>query len=64
MALERADALQNAQRPEVRLAFLVSTTLLSVDSLNRLKASRQKPTAQGGAPQAVNPPPEEKYTDL
>ena len=68
MALERADSLQNAQRPEVRLAFLVSTTLLSVDSLNRLKASRQKPTApaQGGAPQAVDPPPtrEEKYTDL
>jgi hypothetical protein len=68
MALERADSLQNAQRPEVRLAFLVSTTLLSVDSLNRLKASRQKPTApaQGGAPQAVDTPPsrEEKYTDL
>ena len=66
LALERADALQNAQRPEVRLAFLVSTTLLSVDSLNRLKASRQKPTApaQGGAPQAVDPPREEKYTDL
>ena len=68
MALERADSLQNAQRPEVRLAFLVSTTLLSVDSLNRLKASRQKPTApaQGGARQAVDPPPtrEEKYTDL
>ena len=68
MALERADSLQNAQRPEVRLAFLVSTTLLSVDSLNRLKATRQKPTApaQGGAPQAVDPPPtrEEKYTDL
>ena len=68
MALERADTLQNAQRPEVRLAFLVSTTLLSVDSLNRLRASRQKPSApaQVGAPQAADPPPtrEEKYTDL
>ena len=39
MALERADSFEHAQRPEVRLAFLVSTTLLSVDSLNRMRAA-------------------------
>ena len=38
MALERADSFETAQRPEMRLAFLVSTTLLSVDSLNRMRS--------------------------
>jgi len=42
MALERADSFEHAQRPEVRLAFLVSTTLLSVDSLNRMRAAQPK----------------------
>ena len=40
MALERADSFEHAQRPEVRLAFLVSTTLLSVDSLNRMRTAK------------------------
>ena len=57
MALERADSFEQAQRPEVRLAFLVSTTLLSVDSINRIKAQRQ------GRPKAEEPP-EQKYKDL
>ena len=38
LALERADSFANAQRPEIRLAFMVSTTLLSVDTMNRMKA--------------------------
>ena len=42
MALERADSFEHAQRPEVRLAFLVSTTLLSVDSLNRMRSAQPK----------------------
>ena len=45
MALERADSFATAQRPEVRLGFLVSTTLLSVDAMNRARALRQ-PVAQ------------------
>ena len=51
MALERADSFANAQRPEVRLAFLVSTTLLSTDAMNR---ARQKPA----------PLEKEKFKDL
>lgn len=52
MALERADSFANAQRPEIRLAFMVSTTLLSVDTMNRMKAK-------------VKPKPEtEEYKDL
>jgi hypothetical protein len=35
IALEQADAMTINQRPEMRLAFLVSTTLLSVDTMNR-----------------------------
>ena len=57
MALERADSFEQAQRPEVRLAFLVSTTLLSVDSLNRMRTSQQRP------PKPVEKPQEE-YKDL
>jgi hypothetical protein len=52
MALERAESFANAQRPEIRLAFMVSTTLLSVDTMNRMKA-KPKP----------KPAPEE-YKDL
>ena len=67
MALERADAFQNAQRPELRLAFLVSTTLLSVDSINRIKAQRSKPlVAHATKPAAEENAPDvkEKYNDL
>ena len=59
MALERADSFEGAQRPEVRLAFLVSTTLLSVDSLNRMRAATGQRVQQK--------PPEDKkeeYKDL
>jgi hypothetical protein len=53
MALERAESFANAQRPEIRLAFMVSTTLLSVDTMNRMKEKKPKP----------KPAPEE-YKDL
>jgi len=53
MALERAESFANAQRPEIRLAFMVSTTLLSVDTMNRMKEKKPKP----------KPVPEE-YKDL
>ena len=47
MALERAESFANAQRPEIRLAFMVSTTLLSVDTMNRMKAKpKQKPAPE------------------
>jgi hypothetical protein len=61
MALERADSFEHAQRPEVRLAFLVSTTLLSVDSLNRLRGAQraQKAPAAQQAPEKA-----EEYKDL
>lgn len=51
MALERADSFEKAQRPEIRLAFLVSTTLLSVDAMNRLRVK-------------AAPKPSETYKDL
>jgi hypothetical protein len=58
MALERADSFEHAQRPEVRLAFLVSTTLLSVDSLNRMRA------ASGAKQKAQHQDKKEDYKDL
>lgn len=64
MALERADSFEHAQRPEVRLAFLVSTTLLSVDSLNRMRAAAIKHKAPPAA-QAQKPSENtEEYKDL
>jgi hypothetical protein len=64
MALERADSFEHAQRPEVRLAFLVSTTLLSVDSLNRMRAASLKHKAPPAA-QAQKPSENtEEYKDL
>lgn len=43
MAMERADSFAQAQRPEMRLGFIVATTLLSVDSMNRIKEYSKKP---------------------
>ena len=43
MAMERADSFAQAQRPEMRLGFIVATTLLSVDSMNRIKEYNKKP---------------------
>lgn len=38
MAMERLESFDKFQRPELRLAMLFSTTLLSVDAANRMKA--------------------------
>ena len=51
IAMEQADALTFHQRPEMRLAFLVSTTLLTVDTMNR-RGPQAKPSVK------------EKYEDL
>ena len=64
MALERADSFEHAQRPEVRLAFLVSTTLLSVDSLNRMRAATAVQRAQKAQQAAQKPAETEEYKDL
>jgi hypothetical protein len=55
LAMERADAFAGAQRPEMRLAFLVSTTLLSVDAMNRARELRKPKTS---------PDKNEKFSDL
>ena len=55
LAMERADAFAGAQRPEMRLAFLVSTTLLSVDAMNRARELRKPKTG---------PDKNEKFSDL
>ena len=57
LAMQKADTFSNAQRPEVRLAFLVSTTLLSVDAMNRARDHRR-------AKQKPDVEPREKFADL
>jgi hypothetical protein len=58
LAMQRADSFSNAQRPEVRLAFLLSTTLLSVDAMNRAR-EHAKPRRQAQASEV-----EAKFADL
>jgi hypothetical protein len=55
LALEKADSFSSAQRPEIRIAFLVSTTLLSVDAMNRAKERRRRPS---------EPEAQVKFSDL
>jgi hypothetical protein len=57
IALERVDELKKYQRPEVRLTLLLTTTLMAVDSRNRLAEFRQM-----AQPAPANA--EEKYADL
>jgi hypothetical protein len=59
LAMQKADSFSNAQRPEVRLAFLVSTTLLSVDAMNRAREARSS-LRQSKAPE----PDKGKFADL
>lgn len=42
MAMEQKDKFQKIQRPEVRLAMIMTTTLLAVNSQNNLLAIRQQ----------------------
>jgi hypothetical protein len=60
LAMERADSFSNAQRPEIRLAFLVSTTLLSVDAMNRAREHR----SPRRAPEASEKEVKVKFADL
>jgi hypothetical protein len=57
IALERVDELKKYQRPEVRLTLLLTTTLMAVDSRNRMMEFRQM-----AQPAPANA--EEKYADL
>lgn len=44
LAMNRMDAWSGSQSPEMRLAYLVSATMLSVDTMNRMKSLREAPT--------------------
>lgn len=60
IAFERAEQLTAYQRPELRLTMLLTTTLLAVDSRNRMAQFRQAPQAQAEIPAEA----ETKYGDL
>lgn len=55
IAMERAAALHAMQRPELRLALILSTTLLALDSQNRLAEQTQK---------SMNPDTAKAFQDL
>lgn len=59
IAVGRAESLSKFQRPEIRLAVLLSTTLLGLDNANRLADLRQEAKAT-----PVTPLVEETYRDL
>ena len=44
LAMSRMDAWAGSQSPEMRLAYLVSATMLSVDTVNRMKMLKAAPT--------------------
>jgi hypothetical protein len=52
MAMERADSFQRVQRPEMRLAMLMTTTLLAVNTQNSLRSA----AGQGVGRQSDAPP--------
>jgi hypothetical protein len=59
IAMERAEAFTKFQRPEVRLALILSTTLISLDNANRLKEYQESTKKE-----TVQPLVEEQYRDL
>lgn len=59
IAMERAETLEKYQRPEIRLALLLSTTLLSIDTANR-----NKDVEEFTGKEKVNARVEEQYRDL
>jgi len=60
MAMEQKEKFQKIQRPEVRLAMIMTTTLLAVNSQNSLIALKQQQQQQvrpaQAQPQVVKPP--------
>ena len=46
IAMEQKDKFQKVQRPEVRLAMIMTTTLLAVNTNNNIMASKQQPQQQ------------------
>ena len=69
LAMSKADSFSNAQRPEVRMAFLVSTTLLSVDAMNRAQEHRTSNHRRTKSPDVEvttteAPLPQAKFADL
>ena len=57
IAMEQKEKFQRIQRPEVRLAMIMTTTLLAVNSQNNLVAMRQQQSrpVQQPAPQVTKP---------
>jgi hypothetical protein len=53
------DSVKRLQSPETRLCFLLATTLLSVDSINR-----NRPVSGAVSGSNVNPETEQKFNDL
>jgi len=51
MAMEQKEKFQKIQRPEVRLAMIMTTTLLSVNSQNSIMALRQQQQVRQAQPQ-------------
>lgn len=66
MAMEQKEKFQRIQRPEVRLAMIMTTTLLAVNSQNSIMALRHQQQVRQAQPQAqpqVVKPPSQKEED-
>lgn len=60
LAMEQKDKLQKIQRPEVRLAMIMTTTLMAVSNQNNLNSLKTK--GQPAPEQKTEPTPENKAT--
>jgi hypothetical protein len=60
IAMEQKDKFQKVQRPEVRLAMIMTTTLLAVNTNNNIMASKQQPQQQQFKIQKAEQKPEQK----
>ena len=60
ICMERVESLKKIQRPELRLGMLMATTLLAVDSQNRMGAAAAPTPTRG----VVAPEVEAKFGDL
>jgi hypothetical protein len=66
LAIEQAGNFQRVQRPEVRLAMIMTSTLLAVNSQNALRAARvpRGNAPESASPAGVTPAKSESYQDL